>query len=748
MFYFLLAFINIVLSSIPLYTNTARNFEYEYTILLNIIILISYVIAPISLNTKSAHSIFNKISQRPNIYLLWTLVFSPLSFFILPASAFLLEMCPCSSGGFLFWMLINTYPAIVLSQAIFLFIVKKRLQTDTKKKLSIYFFLVSICLLIYFILLFWSNPQKRGLSFIFGFIHGSIYDTWIPIDLGIILARSGHLIISAAIATYLLRKIKTSCTLLPIALIMLILSTKYPSTSHGKASLKKLLPLTVTKKNHSIHHNFTDLYKVKLINLLSKQTIFHIQEISDKLKISKPPFVEIYVYPSEYEKKIWFGSSTSDVTDIYTPSIHIELNNFFHTTLRHELVHALSSKEAYWGLGFHPNMALTEGLAMALAPDSRTINADSRAAFLIKKNLISDINSLFSPAFWKEANQRAYSLAESFLSYLLENYPQKNLMQVYQGEDFKTIYKKTLAEIILLWKSYILNLKTDGKNNLYLKKIFRDPGIFDASCPHSKVDLSPHYAKYNFAHLKYPFNWEPSRDYSDWIKQFSSNTKYNSLKKIKHKLHIKIEQKELSPKTIYQKTIVSLEKHFPKKIIHIEDAEAMLLKADLLFLTENYLLAKDTFAYLLEQMSSHYFGDLLSRHITIRRLLKKTYNREDMSVWILYLNGLINFPKDITISTWPSLYLKLKNPYPQKKKNFLLQCLETHPPESTNATLLRQWYKSLSQDLMLHNLWQQAASSWKLAASHTKGSQQKLYQQYSRLSMFLHNNKGSQMIEK
>ena len=321
-------------------------------------------------------------------------------------------------------------------------------------------------------------------------------------------------------------------------------------------------------------------------------------------------------------------------------------------------------------------------------------------------------------------------------------------MKVYQGGDFKIIYKKSLAEIITLWKNYILNLKTDGKNNLYLKKIFKSPGVFDASCPHSKVDLSPHYAKYSFTSLKYPPNWNPSRDYPNWIKQFSSNTKYNIIKKIKNKLHIKIEQKDIPPNTIYQKTIVSIDKHFSTRIIHTEDMEALLLKADLLFLNKEYLLARNTFSYILDQINSHYFGDLLSRHIIIRKLLKKHNTKEEMSIWILYLNSLIDFPKDINTSTWPSLYLKLNNPYLSKNKNFLLKCLNTNIPKDTDTKLLRQWYKILSHNLMRQKLWKQSATSWKLAASHTKGSQQKLYLQYSRLSLFLHQNKGSQMIEK
>jgi hypothetical protein len=38
----------------------------------------------------------------------------------------------------------------------------------------------------------WLMPQKRGTFLLAGFIHGAIYDNWIPLDPGVVWARAAH----------------------------------------------------------------------------------------------------------------------------------------------------------------------------------------------------------------------------------------------------------------------------------------------------------------------------------------------------------------------------------------------------------------------------------------------------------------------------------------------------------------------------------------------------------------------------
>ena len=75
--------------------------------------------------------------------------------------------------------------------------------------------------------------------------------------------------------------------------------------------------------------------------------------------------------------------------------IHTTLSESQHSTIRHELVHALASFDSYLSLGFHPNIAITEGLAVALAPEDRLLSLDDASASLIINKKISSLEKIF-----------------------------------------------------------------------------------------------------------------------------------------------------------------------------------------------------------------------------------------------------------------------------------------------------------------------------------------------------------------
>ena len=39
-------------------------------------------------------------------------------------------------------------------------------------------------------------------------------------------------------------------------------------------------------------------------------------------------------FADENKKKLWFGGGSTDVTDVYTPSVHVSLGSWPHPTLR------------------------------------------------------------------------------------------------------------------------------------------------------------------------------------------------------------------------------------------------------------------------------------------------------------------------------------------------------------------------------------------------------------------------------
>lgn len=177
-----------------------------------------------------------------------------------------------------------------------------------------------------------------------------------------------------------------------------LFSFKAPSLQFGVKNLESNFTSKVEKKDFSLFYN-EDKQDADRINKFIKEIIFHSQEIKEIVGLKKLPHVKIFFYNDESQKKLLFGAQETDVTDIFTPSIHLSGKEFPHKTLRHELVHALLSEEAPFNLGFHPNMAITEGIAVALAPLEEENSLHKGAAYLMNHGKINNITDLFSPFF-------------------------------------------------------------------------------------------------------------------------------------------------------------------------------------------------------------------------------------------------------------------------------------------------------------------------------------------------------------
>ncbi|NRA46465.1 MAG: hypothetical protein HRU09_16060 [Oligoflexales bacterium] len=428
---------------------------------------------------------------------------------------FFFGLCKCAESEYWLWSGINSIPAIVLSLLLCLFVINSQ-ERLSRKKLSLLllgFYFLSFLDLTFWL---WFHPQKRISHFVFGFLHGPIYDRYLPIDMGIIYHRAAHFFLGLGILySYLARfyLVKDSqvknygglsldgswnhvkMRFLPLGLLFCYfisagLASQYPSVGQGASHLKEVLPETYEEELFAVHYikGKDDKY-VKAARNLVLESRFHLLELIRILELPHPSKVQIYAYPSSLTKKLAFGGGGTDVTDVYTPSIHIQLTSQIYRTLRHELVHALGSDFGFHGLGFHPNMALTEGLAVALAPELRTPDLHEGSYELIKSNKIGSIEDLFSPFFWKVAGARSYTISGSLVSYLLESYGSHGLKRLYAGDSFLQAYKMSTEQIIDDWKQFISE-KSQGKENTILAEaIYRSPGTLYERCTHSKPVL-------------------------------------------------------------------------------------------------------------------------------------------------------------------------------------------------------------------------------------------------------------------
>ncbi len=180
-----------------------------------------------------------------------------------------------------------------------------------------------------------------------------------------------------------------------------------------------------------------------------------------------------------------------------------------------------SSFYAFHGLGFHPNMALTEGLAEALAPTRRSLDLDTSSGYLIAKNKVGSIADLFSPLFWKESGSRAYTIAGSLMLYLIKNYDLSTVKRLYMGESLERVFPNKHKLIIEKWKEMVLSKYNASKSDIEAEALYRSPGVLRDICPHTKALL---YSKHKsfWQTIRQPSGWN-YKDYWLWRTTINPN---------------------------------------------------------------------------------------------------------------------------------------------------------------------------------------------------------------------------------
>jgi hypothetical protein len=221
---------------------------------------------------------------------------------------------------------------------------------------------------------------------------------------------------------------------------------------------------------------------------LTREIEFHTNDLQAILKL-KLPHIHIFIYPNAQMKKFLFGGLDTDVTDVFTPSIHIREETGVHSTLRHELVHAALSGIGFHGLGFHPNMALTEGLAVALAPDPFEDKTDEVASLAMEDKSKEYLESLFGIEFYIESGPKAYSVAGSWIRHLIELGQIEKLLRVYSGQSSHQQYFSRLpGKVYIQWTEKLTRIRGRAKDLETMRKSAL-PSLWESTCPHSVAEF-------------------------------------------------------------------------------------------------------------------------------------------------------------------------------------------------------------------------------------------------------------------
>ncbi len=205
-----------------------------------------------------------------------------------------------------------------------------------------------------------------------------------------------------------------------------------------------------------------------------------------------------FYFESAAQKFALMGASQVYMAKPWRNEIYVQHARFPHPVLRHEIAHVIAgqfgdpifhmSVGTRFGLPVAFNVGLIEGLAVAGDwPDHRSqLTPHQSVKAMIELGVAPPIDQILSTSFLTFSPSRSYTVAGSFVRYLLDSYGPARLRVLYRtGGDFMAAYGRPQAQFVADWRRMIDQVKLPPHAAELVRERFRRPSILHRPCPHA-----------------------------------------------------------------------------------------------------------------------------------------------------------------------------------------------------------------------------------------------------------------------
>ncbi len=374
--------------------------------------------------------------------------------------------------------------------------------------------IVTVTLLGFFTLALrrlYLEPQIFIYSVPFGFWPGSIYDEELSVSAALWGFR-GYTFLFAAALTTVVR------TFLDKTQLLLTLSRPRPTTAIGALCL---IAATFWVRSYGERLGF-DLDRGAIQRALSRRVVtehfelfidpsvrpeqverirldheFRYTQLERFFKRRPDGKIRSFIYRDTRQKARLMGAGRTQIARPWAREIHINGFEHPHGVLKHELAHVFAGEMAQ-GLFKVPakgvifvNIGIVEGIAVAADWPVRelTVHGWTRAMRALK--LAPDMRrTLDVMGFWSISSAQAYTVAGSFVRYLVDQYGIEKFAELYDRSDFQRAYGRSLDALVSEWEAFIDALPLPKGDLLIAEHRFKRPGIFQKVCAHKTANLA------------------------------------------------------------------------------------------------------------------------------------------------------------------------------------------------------------------------------------------------------------------
>jgi tetratricopeptide (TPR) repeat protein len=225
---------------------------------------------------------------------------------------------------------------------------------------------------------------------------------------------------------------------------------------------------------------------------LAEECELRVSQLERTLGVRESERITAYFFRSPQEKRSLMGAARVYIAKPWRREAYLQLAGFPHPVLAHELAHVVARHAAsgpfgvpgkLWGL--IPEPTLVEGVAVALDPTTRDELTPHQWAKAAKRARVAPpISALLGPRFLSHNQALAYTLAGSFLRYVLDTYGAAKLRRIYRSGDVTGSLGKTFAQLEAGWDKALAELPLPAHAEALARLRFERPGVFSQVCPH------------------------------------------------------------------------------------------------------------------------------------------------------------------------------------------------------------------------------------------------------------------------
>ncbi|HXI58108.1 MAG TPA: hypothetical protein VNO55_18710 [Polyangia bacterium] len=234
------------------------------------------------------------------------------------------------------------------------------------------------------------------------------------------------------------------------------------------------------------------------LGLAAEDLEFRYDQLKSTLGVEPAGPITVYEFPSAESKKAAVGAGHTLYAKPWTREIFLQADRFPSSRLRHEMAHVFAGVfgDPLLGiaLGWHwkgpipyPRIAsgLIEGIAEAADssdPDGQsTIHQQAQA--IIADGRAPPLETVVGAGFTTVSGPRAYVLAGSFCTFLLETRGAEKLRRLYKSAgNFSDVYRTPLANLEAEWRQFLAKQPLSMRDRARAKEQFRRPAIFKKVC--------------------------------------------------------------------------------------------------------------------------------------------------------------------------------------------------------------------------------------------------------------------------